>query len=377
MHSLRRTFFTYLCALLVLAAGSVNAQVATDTLQVASDETATDTLQVASDSTDADKPKPRRLFRAEEPLEITLAFDFKKVFKDKGDDRQYHPATISYTTPEADTLSLDIRVKTRGFYRRVHLNCDVPPLKLNFKKVKRKHTVFKKQDTIKLVTHCKNKSKVYEQYTLQEYLVYKTYNLLTDHSFKARLLKITYVDSQQKKDPITKYGFFIENEDDLAKRMGGRSLETGAVHPEATDKEEMTRLAVFQYMIGNTDWAVSNYHNIKLVLYDPMKPPIAIPYDFDWTGIISTKYAVPHSKLNLRSVRDRVFLGFCRDEATFAETFALFNAQREPTLAMWQDFPLVEEKRRKRAVSYLEDFYEIINDPGDIKHEFLRACRTL
>ena len=54
----------------------------------------------------------------------------------------------------------------------------------------------------------------------QEYLSYRTYNQLTDHSFRVRLLKITYKDTAGGQDPITRLGFVIEDEKRMALRNG-------------------------------------------------------------------------------------------------------------------------------------------------------------
>ncbi len=321
-----------------------------------------------------DDPPPQPLFDAEDPLELTLAGDLRPIFKDKGDDRPYRPAHLHLHTETDDTVSFDISVKTRGFYRRKYLDCDVPPLRLNFKKKQVEETVFANQDKLKLVTHCKNKIDAYEQYALQEYLIYKSYNLLTDNSFRVRLVHITYIDTEGRRKPITKYGFLIEDEDRLAERLGGRNLETGIIHQEKTDKVQATRLALFQFMIGNTDWSVPAHHNIKFVYRDPQTPPLAVPYDFDMAGLINTPYAEPDPKLGIRTVRDRLFRGYCRTDEDFEAIFAEFNAQQEATYALFNDFPYLDKKPRKRAIKYLDEFYETINKPRRVRREILAVC---
>ncbi len=252
----------------------------------------------------------------------------------------------------------------------------MPPLRLNFKKKQVKKTVFAGQDKLKLVTHCKNKADAYEQYTLQEYLIYKTYNLLTDISFRVRLVRITYAETERKRKPVTKYGFLIEDEDRLAERLGGRNLETGVIHQERTDKEQASLLAVFQYMMGNTDWSVPAHHNIKFVFHNPQTPPLSIPYDFDMAGLINTPYAKPDPRLGIRTVSERIFRGYCRTEEAFDAIFAQFNAQQEATYGLFRDFPYLKQKYQKRALKYLEEFYETINKPRLVKREFLAACLT-
>jgi len=314
------------------------------------------------------------LFDAEAPLALTLEAGLKPIFNDTRDDREDRPARLWYRTETGDTVSFDLGVRTRGFFRRKYLDCDVPPLRLNFKKSQTPGTYFAGQDKLKLVTHCKDRNEAYEQYTLQEYLLYKLFNQLTDSSFRVRLVRMTYVDTRSKRRTATHYGFLIEDEDRIAERLGGRRLESGVIHQEATDRAQATRLSVFQYMIGNTDWTMPTHHNIKFVLADPLQPPLAIPYDFDMAGLINAPYAAPDPQLGIRSVRERLFRGYCRTENEFDAVFADFNAQREAIVALFRDFSLLEEKYRDRALDYLESFYETINEPRSVKHEFLAVC---
>ena len=313
------------------------------------------------------------LFDAEDLLELTMEADLKPVLKDTGDERPDRPARLWYLDQQGDTVSFDIGVKTRGYYRRIFLNCNVPPLRLNFKKKAVKNTVFAGQDKLKLVTHCRDKAKAYQQFTLQEYLIYKVYNLITENSFRVRLVRMTYVDTEGKRKLVTKYGFLIEDEDRLAERLGGRILKTGVIHQEVTHKEMATLLAVFQYMMGNTDWSVPGHHNIKFVFVDPKLPPLSVPYDFDFAGLVNAPYAKPDHRLQINSVRERLYRGYCRTEEEFQAAFAPFNEQQEAIYALFRDFEYLDEKVKDRSLHYLDDFYETINKPRSVKREFLAA----
>ena len=321
-----------------------------------------------------DQASEETLFDAEEPLELTLEADLKPILKDTGDERPYRPARLWYLDQQGDTVSFAIGVKTRGHYRRVYLDCNVPPLRLNFKKKQVKNTVFAGQDKLKLVTHCRDKATAYQQFTLQEYLIYKAYNLITDVSFRVRLVRLAYVDTEDRRKPVTKYGFLIEDEDRLAERFGGRILETGVIHQEATHREQATVLAVFQYMIGNTDWSVPGHHNIKVVFVEPHRPPLTVPYDFDFAGLISPPYAKPDPRLRLSSVRERLYRGYCRTEDEFQAALAPFNEQREAIYALFRDFEYLDERVKDRSLDYLGGFYKAINKPRGVKRAFLAAC---
>lgn len=314
------------------------------------------------------------LFESEDVLEFTIKADLSSVFGDTSDDRPYQPASLTYLESTGDTAHQDIKIKTRGEYRRLRLSCNVPPIRLNFDKSQVENTLFSQQDKIKLVTHCRDRKRSYEQYVLEEYLVYKMYNILTDTSFQVQLAQVTYEDITGKRDPVTRYGFLIEAEELLAARLGERILETGHVHPEDTDHELITMLSVFQYMIGNTDWSVQSYHNIRIIFVDPQRPPLAVPYDFDMAGIVDAEYASPNPNLRIESVRDRLFRGYCRSDEEFSAVFDRFNEKKEAIYALWRDFEPLEKRYKERALSYLDSFYTTISNTRLIRRGFLRMC---
>ena len=333
--------------------------------------------QSPEDSLAARRAASAPLFAAADPLELPLPGDLRAVFEDIDDDREDREATLTYLNAEGDTVSLDIGLRTRGFFRRLRLDCSVPPLRLNFKKRETIGTRFEGQDKIKLVTHCK-RGKGFEQRLLLEYLVYKAYNLFTPFSFRVRLAEITYEDVRSRRKPLTAYAFFIEEEEQMAARNYGVPLEEQRIHPEATDRHIITLMSIFQYAIGNTDWGVAARHNIKIIysknpafLY-----PIPVPYDFDWAGLLDAPYAFPDQKLGLDSVRDRLFMGYCRSEDEFGSLFTYFNDQQEAMLALFRDAPMLERKYADDAVRYLEDFYLTISNDRNVRREFIRACRN-
>jgi hypothetical protein len=298
--------------------------------------------------------------------------DFDAVLKDRSDDPADQPATLYEGDGET---ALDIQVRTRGFYRLRYINCDVPPLRLNFEKGTVAETVFEGQDKLKLVTHCQNGSDRFQQYVFQEYLIYRAYRLLTNRSFLTRLVHITCVDIRDRHESVSGFGFIIEDEDRMAERIGGSIIGNDVtIHPGATGQDAMTLLAVFQYMVGNTDWTVSTHHNIKLVFEDSTRTIVAVPYDFDWSGLIHTTYATPSPKLGTRTVRERRFMGLCRDEEAFDAIFQRVHAVEEPILALFSDGAYLDESVARRSVKYLQEFFEITRSPRAVRREFLRAC---
>jgi hypothetical protein len=190
---------------------------------------------------------------------------------------------------------------------------------------------------------------------------------------------MTYVDSQGKYKPIKKYAFFIENEEEMAKRNNGEMDDTNYKYWVLRRKEAQMLFSVFQFMIGNTDWSIAARHNVKLIRADEKRSLYAVPYDFDISGIVSTYYAVPHQKLRhkITSVRTRLYRGLCRKQEEFVPVLARFNEKKEEIYALYNNFPLLEGRYKKDTLRYLNGFYKIINKPKLVKKHLVEICRKL
>ena len=327
-------------------------------------------------------PQEAPLFADDAPLELTLTFDAREVTGDRSERPPWYPATLA--TPEA---ALDIGVRTRGYYRLHYLDCDVPPLRLNVRTRDAAGTVFEGQDKLKLVTHCEDRSEAFQQYVLQEYLVYRAYQRLTEASFRTRLVRVTYRDAAGDRADVTRYGFLIEDDGALAARLGGQLVEREGVLPDGTDRQQVTLLSVFHYMVGNTDFTVSRLHNVRLV-YRPAVADslvaagvfdgsasalVAVPYDFDWAGVIAAPYATPDPQLGVRSVRDRVYMGFCRTPEEVRPALDRLRAAEADLYALFRDSPYLDPEVAERSVAYLAEFFEQVATERGVRR-MLRGC---
>jgi len=330
---------------------------------------------------------PQPLFESHEVLQMWLSFDRETVADDIGrelgdneyEGQQEHPASLAYLSSEGDTIEIQVAVETRGHFRRDPHNCNFPPLRVDFNlsgvdDEPRQNSIFANQNRLKLVAHCQNGRDEYEQFALQEYLIYRTYNLLTDMSFRVRLAHITYIDTAERRDPLTKYGFFIEDHDLLAARTGGELLDMEGLHPLDLEYSTMTVLALFHYMMRNTDWSVQGLHNIELIgPIDGLVYPV--PFDFDWAGVIAPPYARPDPSLRIRSVRDLHFLGYCRSEGEFEQAFAVFNRNQEAIYALHRNQVGLDEEILSRMIEDYDRFYRTINRPNEVARTIMRQCR--
>ncbi|MEQ9399681.1 MAG: hypothetical protein RJQ04_11015 [Longimicrobiales bacterium] len=331
-------------------------------------------LLCAPPGTGAQAPPP--LFGSTEPLEVTLSADFSLLKQDRRGETPERPATVTLTAPDGTPVVIEAQVRTRGRTRRSESVCSMPPLRLNLKTKQTEGTVFEGQDKLKLVGSCRPGLDTYEQLVLAEYVAYQAFRTVTEVSFRVRLARITYVDDSGQDAPSTRFAFFIEDDDALAERVGatvfelpeGSNLPAAALEPVSA-----TAAAVFQYMIGNTDWSDIAGHNVELLQRGGSAIPV--PYDFDYSGLVDAPYAVPHADLRLPDVRTRMYRGFCQDEALSRVVVARFLAARPEILGQVAVEGL-DESVRRRITAYLEDFFQQIETPERARNRFLRDCRT-
>ena len=150
------------------------------------------------------RPPRARLFDAPEALPLTLTADFNALSKDRGESKQVHAGVLTSVRPAGDSVALDVRLRTRGHFRLQRRTCDFPPLKVSFDKQQVKHTAFAGQGGLKLVVHCQDRDS-YEQNLLQEYLLYRVFNLITEKSFRARLAHVIRLNTRYRRYSCSRF----------------------------------------------------------------------------------------------------------------------------------------------------------------------------
>lgn len=312
-------------------------------------------------------------FQSEKVIRISLEFDMKTFIRTRHKEA-YQTAQLTVYNLDTDTVESEIRIRARGITRKSI--CHFPPIKLNFKKTSFDDEYLNDINSLKLVTHCK-KAALYEQYLLKEYLVYRMFNLLSDSSFRVRLVQIDYIDAEDKMKPFTKYGFIIESHDHLAARLQGVRIDREGINTWDTDPYQTNLMTLFQYMIGNTDWSIPPLHNIRLVKPSiPNAQILAIPYDFDYSGMVNALYAVPDEKLGIKTVRTRVYRGYCLpSDDHYQRIFKVFLENKQALFSLVEDFTLLDKKSRPEMLAYLEEFYAIIENPWRATREIIETCR--
>lgn len=309
-------------------------------------------------------------FDSDEIIEMTLRTDMKSLMKDRKEESNYHQAEIAYTAGGSEMV-IPLKVKTRGHFRKLSSNCKYPPLRLNFKKsVTPESSVFHGMDKVKLVTPCKG-----DEFVVREYLVYKIYNLITPRSFNVRLVKLTFENTSDGEKTEPYYGMIIEEEKAMAKRNDAKTLKKIGLKPQAFIKNNFLEMAVFAYLVGNTDWSIQYLQNTKMMIAEGDRLPTIIPYDFDHAGIVRAPYAKPAPELLMSSIQERRYRGYCIENLSeYDEVLAKFNSLKQDIYSLYKDNPHLKEKYKGQTVKFLDKFYETINDPKKLSKAFKYPC---
>lgn len=324
------------------------------------------------------------LFSDDSELAITIEAPFTTLLRTARRNTEPHPGAL-VLNGQGDPQRYELLVSARGQTRRITDRCTFPPLRIDFENNELRDTLFRGQNRLKLTTHCRPTSS-YTQYYVLEYTAYRLYNELTPMSFRARPLRVTYHDTEGRRGDDTQFGFFVEDEDDVARRNGrvALELETGQVSSVNLDAEAAARYALFQFMVGNVDWDMVQSaegrdccHNTRLLAASETSRNglIPAPYDFDSTGFVDAPYAAPPENLRMRNVRERYYRGYCRHNDQVPGAIALFQSRRSAINAVIAGELRLSEQRRQTAQRYIDDFYEVISDPQRVRRQLIEHCR--
>jgi len=141
----------------------------------------------------------------------------------------------------------------------------------------------------------------------------------------------------------------------------------------------MARVAVFNYMIGNTDWSVPLQHNVKIVksLEVPSDKGIPIAYDFDYSGLVNTVYSAPHEELPIKNVTERYYLGLCFNEEEIKPVVDEFLGMQEQILGTINDFEYLSKGDKKQVEAYVTSFFRTYKNQNILMSDLNRSCKRI
>lgn len=316
------------------------------------------------------------LFASDDPIHVTIQGPVGLIARRAADDVTPKAATLSLA---GTAESMPIQLSARGLSRRTGGICTFPPLRVDFSQPPGAGSLFAGQKRLKLVTHCQS-SASYQQHLLLEYSAYRVFNLLTPLSYKVRLATVDYAE-QSGKVSTSRWGFFIEDLDDLAKRNGLTEARVAdRIASTQLEAQQAARVALFQYMIGNLDWSMRAgpagegcCHNSRLLTgQGPLLIPVS--YDFDYSGLVDAPYAIPPEGFPIKSVRQRYYQGYCRHNPQVIAAAADFRAKRAAIEGIYSQIPGLADRTRGKAIAYLGSFFADIATDDTVRSKILKGC---
>lgn len=322
----------------------------------------------------------QRMFRSDTALTVTITTDLKSFIRERDSLKLApHPAVFSYVDSGGATVKLPVTVKARGHYRRQARNCDFPPVWLNFKSDSVRRSLLGGLRKLKITTNCRPGNSEFEQYILQEYLVYRAFAAFTDASPRTRLARITYADALGKEKPITTWAFFWEDMDDVAIRLHRKVFTANGALFDDLEQEPLRIVSVFEYFAGGTDWSVSAQHNIAL-LSDTAVKIMPVAFDWDFSGAVDARYAVTDARLRIHRVTDRLYRGVCMKPEEFKATMDLFRSKRAAIDGLFATVPQLSPDRVKRMQGFFNDFWKSTETPKGLQglqRDFADDCQKV
>jgi hypothetical protein len=315
------------------------------------------------------------LFNNENPLQLTLKLDLKTFRKTK-QKGTYLPAELTCDVNENFRVTHPVRIKARGIWRKDH--CSFPPFWLNIRYSGIEADSLRDLDVnrMKMVIRCRP-SAPFEHYILREYLIYKIYNKITPYSYRARLVKLKFIDTSKDDETWEDWAFLIEPSDLMNTRLNAVMIKNDKLSIRSMNPEMMNLVAMFQYMIGNGDFSVTGRHNIKIIAVKPPGPSGVIPitYDFDYSGLVDAHYAVPQENLGIASVKERYYLGPCRPDEDQMVAIQKIASHKDQIIDYVKGFEYLDEEERNEIVTYLEEYFLEAEDERFISRHITPTCR--
>ncbi|MBT8104200.1 MAG: hypothetical protein HKP05_01070 [Woeseiaceae bacterium] len=324
------------------------------------------------------------LFASEDVIEAAIDAPLTTLMDVRPDEAQLK-GSFAWTEADGTEKRIEVKLRTRGNYRRAKHHCDFAPIRLNFRKSEVAGTEFDGQDKLKLVTHCMTLEPDFQPIILREYLAYRLFRELTDVGYGVRLLNIRYFDTESE-DEYTRYGFVIEDDKEMAQRHDLKIAKQRSFSHGDHDRVRQNLVHVFQFMIGNTEYSLVNpepdkgcCHNVDVLSDDKGLGHIAVPFDFDFSGLVDAPYAEPNPRYPIRIVRNRYYKGLCANNDLLPATLDLFHERRKAIFSAIKELrslrgPGVTAARSARR--YIREFYKILDDPEAVELNLVAQCRT-
>lgn len=307
------------------------------------------------------------LFKLEGIPEIVINTDVKQLIR-KSLKEEYQEATLKIQEPSDGSLSFfKGRIRARGNMRKKV--CNIPPVKFDFSKKVLDSLGLLKNDKLKFVFPCQNNERS-QELLYKEFFLYELYQFIDSNSIKVKLVEVTFLEGEKQKLKFN--GFLIEDEVEYARRKKATVIEKGRINPSGLHRSSFLKMLFFQYMIANTDWTVANRHNLELVKLPEINKVVALPYDFDYSGFVGQKYAVPHESLPIDDVNERYFFNYKMRQYEFYEMVRFYQSIEKDLYRICEEATYMKPKTIEANKAFLRSFFQLLKRPESLKRDILK-----
>ncbi len=327
--------------------------------------------QASADSVSIPQKTFFHLVKMDGVTEVTITANFDSIIANSR-NKDYEPGKFEVKHSKKDKTVLRVKLRARGKSRR--MMCEFPPLKLKFNKENLDSNGLEPFNEFKLVTHCMEEKADLNENILREFLIYKLLNQLTPYSFRAGLVKITYINTGHSFKKSTHWGIIIEDAESLAFRNNCHNLAKQVINLDSLEHYQEKLNSVFQYMIGNADWSYMMARNMELIQKADGKI-VPVPYDFDYAGLVKAPYARANAALGQKTVLDRVFLGSATSHEELADILTFFLSQEAVLMETISEFKQLDLDTRLDMKDYVSQFFKLIKDEQRVENEMLARVK--
>jgi hypothetical protein len=327
------------------------------------------------------------IFEYDSVMELTLSVNFDTLCRpSETPDCDYEPSVLTYRDITGQEVPLPVEIRSRGGWRATQTNCQIPTLFVRFSGHDTVGTPFEGQTTLALNSHCGKgispeniKSPrlpdEFERYIVNEYLGYRLYNLITQVSLRPQLARIRYTNPDDPRQDFTHDAFFIEHFEALAERLDAELLPPNSFNAARLDRDAADQMALFQYMVGNTDWSIVNQDNVILLLF-PDGRQVPVLFDLDMSGLVNAHYAFPAPGIPINSVLQRYYMGYCHADTDWNALFTRFATLQDAQMALLAEIPGLGGGDRRIVNAYLDTFFKTLDSPEEREKRIIKACQA-
>ena len=294
----------------------------------------------------------------EEAVEITLEADLTTLMANRR-TTDYQPAVLTL----ANGKSYQVKVLPKGKFRRKI--AEVPPLKIKLpKKALQAEGLLDSLNELKLVLPCFD-TRQGDDLIVKEYLIYQMFERLTSACVRARLVKVNLRDNHVPQFSKQMYGLLVEDNEETAARLKGLELEQFGMPADSLVLHQAALVALFEYMIGNTDWDISMIRNIRLIRSADQDKILVVPYDFDFSGLVGAPYASPASESGLKTVLDRYLMANGIPKESLRQATQILKSAKKDFYDLCYSKHLSRDET-KSMHRYLDTFFDNIDKNSDV-----------